>query len=111
MEYLESNLDYVLTTIRSFLKSNSKEVVFMRLKKEHTEEKNSRSYGDTWNWYKNRYSDIISSHDPESNPTLGQVRGKLLVLHGSGTCKSCVQDEYKVPIWNKLYDKWNDVKN
>lgn len=110
MEYLESNLDDVLGTIRTFLKSNPKEVVFMRLKNEHKAEGNSRTYDDTWQWYNSRYSDIMSSHIPESNPTLGQVRGKLLVLHGSGNSKPYIQDEYKVSDWTKLYDKWKHVK-
>ncbi len=74
----------VLAVCRSFLADHPSETIIMRVKKEWTEENCSRTFEETflqeyWNPYKYLFWDPSSSSYPD-NPTLGEVRGKVVVL-------------------------------
>ncbi|MDH6679482.1 1-phosphatidylinositol phosphodiesterase [Rhodococcus sp. LBL1] len=90
LEYLHANFTDVVRTVTDFLCTNPSETVLMRLKKEHTEEENTRSYEATLNWYirdNPDTRDLLAAHlwVPPSGyqgqiPGLGDTRGKIVVL-------------------------------
>ncbi|MCL2534541.1 MAG: phosphatidylinositol-specific phospholipase C [Nocardiaceae bacterium] len=90
LEYLHANFTDVVRIVTAFLRTNPSETVLMRLKKEHTEEENTRSYEATLNWYIHDNPDtrdLLSEHlwAPPAGydgriPGLGETRGKLVVL-------------------------------
>lgn len=89
----------------------------MRVKKEHTEENNSRSFADTFAWYMGLYGQhvFIPSH---SNPTLGEMRGRIVFLQdfdkstrwGINYDRLDDQDDFDIGSNFGLYDKWVKVK-
>ncbi|MGD1925000.1 MAG: phosphatidylinositol-specific phospholipase C [Paracoccaceae bacterium] len=94
----------VLNQVRSFLRSNPSEVVLMRVKEEHKAEKGSDSFSKIWGGYMRTYGSMFVPQRT-TLPTLGDVRGKVLVLRNatfsgqgisySGT-NTTIQDSYKV---------------
>ncbi|WP_430334076.1 phosphatidylinositol-specific phospholipase C [Rhodococcus sp. ACT016] len=90
LEYLHANFTDVVRTVSDFLHANPSETVLMRLKKEHTEEENTRSYEATLNWYIHDNPDtrdLLAEHlwTPPAGyqgqiPGLGETRGKIVVL-------------------------------
>lgn len=84
--YLGKSFDDVLSVVTVFLKENPGETVLMRVKQEHTSEKNTRSFEETFDEYFPRYPFWI--YDGTHNPTLDNVRGKIVVIKNfnSQTC-------------------------
>ncbi|MCL1079164.1 phosphatidylinositol-specific phospholipase C [Parashewanella spongiae] len=114
------HLDAVLNEARTFLINNPSETIFMRLRKEYKDGKNTRSWQETYNDYVNEFSDVMwtsSEYDPE----LGSVRGRIIVLDDMGSLVSQragiyygnfnKQDDFKFTTNWDLYSKWIKVKN
>ena len=122
----------ILDTIGNFLKNNPKEVVFARIKNENGgSEKDAacdsqhryKTFFDVFSaYYDSSYWDVFWSPESEiSNPTLGELRGKLVVMadfyghisrnfglrYNSGWH---IQDEYHLASNWDLYKKWKYVK-
>jgi 1-phosphatidylinositol phosphodiesterase len=110
---------YVMNTVTGFLSQNPRETVLMRIKDEH-DGSNTRTFdsvfGDYWNSYRS-YFWQNASH--ETNPTLGELRGKIVVLQDFTSSNSYglsfgsinKQDNYQLNSNWDLYNKWTDVKN
>lgn len=118
--YQHQRFGHILNDVAAFLAENPSETVLMRVKKEHTEEGNTRRFEDTFNDYYNRYSNIIWT--PTSwRPNLGDTRGKIVFLQNfdSGDYQNFglsynsfdIQDEYSVTNNWALYSKWTAVKS
>ncbi len=117
--YLHSNLDDVLTTLKKFLQENPRETVFMRLKQEYSKVKDGE-----FNRILNQYFDNPAYHDLfytgyDNNPSLQQVRGKVVTLNNflgarygiSYPANFDIQDNYHLSTNWSLYDKWVGVKD
>ncbi|ANN35658.1 hypothetical protein BK704_34240 [[Bacillus thuringiensis] serovar konkukian] len=107
----------VVEEMIKFLKNNPHETILMRVKEEHTPSNNSRSFADTFEWYKEIYSPYFWNAISD-NPTLGEVRGKIVVLqdfsspkkHGINYHTLKKQDNYNLGTNWDLYNKWTAVK-
>ncbi|WP_141329566.1 phosphatidylinositol-specific phospholipase C domain-containing protein [Myxococcus sp. AB025B] len=115
--YLHVNFDDVLRTTIQFLNDNPTETVVMRVKREHTEEDITRSFNQTFEWYRDQpaYSPYLwrGSHVP----TLGEVRGRIVVLddfaggaYGIPWGALELQDDWTVSQLADIDDKWNKVR-
>jgi len=107
-----------LNTLRTFLQRNPSEAIYMRLKQEHTSVNDPElnrlvnSYLNNPN-YKNMF--FLSNN---ANPTLGETRGKIVILRnfeGSSLgirypASFVIQDNYHLRTNWDLYDKWLSVK-
>jgi 1-phosphatidylinositol phosphodiesterase len=110
--YLNSNFDNVLRTVVQFLKEHPTEVIVMRVKEEYTPESTTRSFSDTFTWYRNQaeYKDFIWRETYV--PTLKQVRGKIVILDQfSGGAYGLrwegleIQDDYNPDSKDAKWDK------
>jgi len=113
--HLMTNFDYVLGTTVQFLKDNPTETVLMRVKKEHTEEGNSRSFAATFEWYRDQAAYNPYIWRGTSVPTLGEARGKIVILddfeggdHGINWNSIRLQDAWEE---TNTTTKWNLVRN
>ena len=108
----------VLNTVIRFLSENPGETVLMRVKEEHTAERNSETFEETFSrryWIPHQSSFWQPS---SNNPTLGEIRGRIVVLQNFkadakygidyGSIKT--QDKYRVSDNWALYDKWVEVR-
>ena len=109
----------VLNMARDFLKAHPGEAILMRVKEEYTPEKNTRTFEETFrDYYWATWKDIFWQPISD-NPTLGQIRGKVVVLQDFSAAQKygiyydsfSIQDEYNLSTNWDLYDKWTDVKN
>lgn len=101
----------VLNDMQAFLASHPNEVILMRVKEEFTAEKGSDSFHSIWENYMQRYSALFVA-DIGRLPTLGEARGKIVVLRNAsfagygqplfGNPEITMQDAFKV-FW-----LWND---
>jgi hypothetical protein len=100
--YLRATFDEVLATAVQFLRERPSETILMRVKQEHTPEDCTRSFNETFEWYRDlpAYSSFIwrQSHIP----ALGEVRGKIVILDDFAS------GQYGIP-WSSLnkQDEWN----
>ena len=116
--YQNANLDDVFTTLQQFLQANPSETVLMRVKEEYDPVGNTRSFEDTFAAYAQRYPNLLWQSN-SANPSLGQVRGKAVVLQNFSGYQSWgiyynslnIQDDYNVTTNWDLYSKWTKVKN
>ena len=94
-QYQNANLDDVLNALSDFLRDHPAETVIMRFKQEcHgglgscTDVAGQRSFADIFESYKRPlfWGPSVTRGSAAATPTLGQVRGKvvLAVLHGAG---------------------------
>lgn len=108
----------VVNAVSQFLAENPGETVLMRIKEEHKPERNSETFEET---FRNRYwipNESRFWHPTSDNPTLGQLRGKIIVLqnftadqtYGIKYDSLIIQDKYKLSDNWALYDKWTAVK-
>ncbi|MDT0329358.1 phosphatidylinositol-specific phospholipase C [Nocardiopsis lambiniae] len=129
-EYLHLNFTDVVVEIGAFLDRHPTETVLIRLKKEHTEEENTRSYEETLDHY--------IEEDPGTRhilgerlwappvpggtrvPDLGEVRGRIVIVQDfpasrdygirwNGSALS-VQDDYRVPTLFDIPAKWEKAR-
>lgn len=125
LAYLKSNFDNVLTTIRDFLAAHPTEFVFMRLLQEHSSVSDAEM-GELLQVYYERYADLFYKGDHPNDPTMGELRGKVLInadrftlpdniinlyTYYTGNDNLFVQDYYKVSSNWDLYTKWDKVKD
>jgi len=119
--YQRQMFEDVLNATEAFLQQNPSETVLMRVKKEHTEEGNSRKFEDTFNDYYNRYQNIIWRPSSWSDmPKLSDTRGKIVFLQNfsGGGYRSFglsynnfdIQDNYTISTNWDLHRKWTKVK-
>lgn len=111
--------DVLLESI-DFLKKNPSEVIFMRIKQEHSSVLDTE-FVNILNSYLEcePYSSYIYRGENKQNPTLGEMRGKIVVIRnflGSSmgldyTGQFDIQDNYHLNTNWDLYDKWGSVKN
>ncbi|MCP3142623.1 phosphatidylinositol-specific phospholipase C domain-containing protein [Pyxidicoccus xibeiensis] len=115
--YLNVNFTDVLNTAIQFLNANPRETLVMRVKKEHTEENVTRTFAQTFEWYRDQpaFSPYIwrGSHVP----TLGEARGKIVILddfaggaYGIRWSALDLQDDWTVSTVFDIDDKWNKVR-
>nr|WP_255491087.1 phosphatidylinositol-specific phospholipase C domain-containing protein [Spartinivicinus marinus] len=79
--YLHKNFADVLRNTNSFLSNNPSEVIFIRLKEESTPDNNSRSFVETFESYMKNVD--LGRHvwrGSNKNPSLGELRGKIVIL-------------------------------
>ncbi len=128
-EYLHLNFTDVVTGIGAFLDENPTETVLMRMKKEHTEEENTRTYEETLDHYVEENPDtrdVLSERlwAPEQGehrvPDLGEVRGRIVIVqdfsasrdygvHWNGPALD-IQDDYRVPTLFDIPAKWESAR-
>jgi len=120
----------VLKPVVDFLRAHPGEIVLMRVKEEHDPADNTRTFAETFEWYR----DEVWYHDDEGtpiapyrdwiwmgtqqNPKLGQVRGKIVILdnfaggtYGIAWGEAEIQDEYGVATNWDLDDKWYKIRD
>jgi 1-phosphatidylinositol phosphodiesterase len=133
--YQEENFDGVLTKVVAFLKAHRGETVLMRVKEEKTDQPGrfEEIFRDTY-WNNKNYKDFMWKGQ-QLNPTLGEMRGKIVILQDFarwqcpkpespslptisihpeyGMCYNSfdIEDTFHVPGPTALYDKWLKVKN
>lgn len=116
----------ILNEVTAFLRQNSGETVLMRLKEEHTAESGSKSFEEIMTRYWNDYNQYFwkpSDSSQKTNPTLEEVRGKIVLLQnfntngGSGNfgipyTSLHIQDQDSVDDTpDSMYSKWTAVGN
>ncbi|QHS59525.1 phosphatidylinositol-specific phospholipase C [Chitinophaga agri] len=128
--YQNLNFDDVLQACTSFLTSHPQETIIMSVKEEYDATDNTRTFEQTFDTYVQQYASFWSTG--ATIPTLGQVRGKIVLLRrfgATGTPKGIeatnwadnttftisnsnatlkIQDQYVVPDNNA---KWTNVTN
>jgi hypothetical protein len=71
----------VLQVFIDFLAAHPSETIFMRAKREYNVADVTRSFGATFAWYMASYGHAVwQTDDPTTYPTLGEVRGKIVIL-------------------------------
>ncbi|TWV99510.1 phosphatidylinositol-specific phospholipase C [Chitinophaga pinensis] len=128
--YQNLNFDDVLGACTSFLAAHPKETIVMSVKEEYDATDNTRSFEQTFDTYVQKYSSYWSTG--ATIPTLGQVRGKIVLVRRFGATATPkgieatswadnttftisnsnatlkVQDQYVVPDNNA---KWTNATN
>ncbi|QWH75487.1 phosphatidylinositol-specific phospholipase C domain-containing protein (plasmid) [Bacillus mycoides] len=108
----------VLRPIRTFLLNNPRETILMRVQQEYTPQGNTRSFEDTFAAYHSDYEDIFWHPTGSNNPTLGETRGRIVLLQqfggplfGINYGNLSIQDMWRVPNTSAMYDKWVAIRN
>jgi PKD repeat protein len=125
----------VLQVFIDFLAEHPSETIVMRAKREHNVKDVTRSFGETFAWYMSSYGHAVwQTDDPTTYPTLGEVRGKIVILQNcrvdeddDGPCDGgmfapvksyglpwhalSIQDDYKV-YWThvSMNGKWDNIR-
>ncbi|GHC83432.1 1-phosphatidylinositol phosphodiesterase [Nocardiopsis terrae] len=130
-EYLHLNFTDVVRDVSAFLAQNPTETVLVRMKKEHTEEENTRSYEQTLNHYIEENPDtrdLLAEHlwvPPRQGgsyvPDLGEVRGRIVIVQDFSAARDYgirwngpsvdLQDDYRVPTLFDIPAKWEKVRD
>jgi 1-phosphatidylinositol phosphodiesterase len=127
-----ATFDDVLDSVTAFLNNHPREVVLMRVRKEHNDDDDSQFETIYGKYLANEsYSSYFWSPSPatflasaaDTNPTLGSVRGKIVVLqefvstqdppvlYGISYTSLNIQDNYHlISNWD-LYHKWDAVRD
>ena len=118
-----------METIRSFLEEHPSETILIRVKEEYDPKEGSQSFAAIWDRYMNElgYGDLLAEYpwDGKSIPTLGQVRGKVVLLRNFawngpeiglhynrfGNAVMEVQDDYSIPVVNGIAKKKKEVRS
>jgi 1-phosphatidylinositol phosphodiesterase len=116
--YQFANFDDVLGTVKQFLQANPRETVLMRVKEEWNPSGDTREFWQTFQTYQQKYPGLFWNYSGP-NPTLGQVRGKVVVLQNFSAPQMFgidynslnAQDNYVLSTNWDLYNKWTAVKN
>lgn len=115
--YQYANFDDVLATASQFLRENPGETVLMRVQQEYDPVGNTREFWQSFQAYSQNYPGLFWAYD-SSNPTLGRVRGKVVLLQNFGAPQRLgldygslnAQDNYVLKSNWDLYRKWTEVK-
>lgn len=117
--YLGSTLDGVLADTASFLRAHPTEAVLLRLKQEHTTADDT-DLTRAVRGYVNAFRESIwSGGAVDSNPTLDQIRGRIVILQNflggsfgiSYPDSFSVLDDYTLTTNWDLYGKWEGVRD
>ncbi|QPW51649.1 hypothetical protein G9298_28720 (plasmid) [Bacillus thuringiensis] len=112
----------VLAPVISFLNQNPRETILMRVKEEYDPVGNTRAFGQTfesyWRGREQYFWNPSNSPDPR-NPTLGEVRGKIILLQdftanrlfGMHWYWLNVQDMWELDGSSQIYAKWEKVRD
>lgn len=114
--YLGEDFGDVLKTIRTFLTENPTEAVFMRFSQEASSA-SDLEMKRVFDIYYKEYGDIFYKGSSQ-NPTVGEVRGKLVFLsnvlslngYGINYRNIYTQDDYHLNTNWDLYSKWEKIK-
>jgi 1-phosphatidylinositol phosphodiesterase len=107
----------VLNIVTAFLKNHPGESVLMRVSEEYNPENNTRTFDETFRDYYWKTWNTSFWKGNSNNPTLGEIRGKIVVLqkfpsdskYGVDYDSFEVQDEWYLETNWKLYDKWTQI--
>ena len=87
IEHQNADFDDVLGPIAQFLKDNPGETVFMRVKKERNNKNSTMTFEEVYESYKEKYQrrerpklDFWHPSGSDGNPTLGEMRGKVVLF-------------------------------
>jgi len=96
----------IVRTMTQFLNENPSETIIIRHQREHTNEKNTRTYDQTMDWYVRTYPKLVKINSGSSalDYTLGDARGKILIDYFSRMEKD-VQDDYKITSCKRRDEK------
>ncbi|MGU3439921.1 phosphatidylinositol-specific phospholipase C domain-containing protein [Bacillus cereus] len=119
--YLHANFTDVLDTATNFLKKNPNETILMRIKQEYSGESDA-TFNQTLQKYIDKYPGAFfdSKNRSNTNPSLGEMRGKIVILLNVGGGSNIglqypgnfkVQDDYNLSTNWDLYDKWVKVRD
>jgi len=118
--YLSVNFGDVLNECKNFLRSHPNEFILMRVKQEYSSVSNTdfenifKTYYDS-----SSYSSYMYQTSSNSIPTVGDVRGKIVILQNFGasrwygpsyTVDNIIQDDYSLANQLDLYSKWEAIK-
>lgn len=129
-EYLHLNFTDVVLALDAFLDRHPTETVLIRMKKEHTEEENTRSYEETLDHYIEQDPDtreVLGERlwrPPVGSgahvPDLGEVRGRIVIVQDFAASRDYgirwggpatdIQDDYRVPTLFDIPAKWKKVR-
>lgn len=108
-------LETVLDTMAAFLKANPTETILMRFKQENTSASDAHMKA-LFDKYYEKYADLFFDYKG-GIPTLGEVRGKVLILsdvlsitQGINYRTLVTQDDYNLTTNWDLYSKWEKVR-
>ncbi len=121
--YQGLNFDDVMAAFSAFLSAHPRETILMRVKNETTDNlsMSTTQFYDAFLTYRGKYSNTFWYNSPYvGNPTLGQLRGKVVVLRdfygddawgwGLDYYKFVIQDNYDLSDNWDLYNKWQQVQ-
>ncbi|MCY9783500.1 phosphatidylinositol-specific phospholipase C [Nocardiopsis sp. EMB25] len=129
-EYLHLNFTDVVRDVSAFLARHPAETVLMRMKKEHTEEENTRTYEETLDHYIQHdpdTRDLLTAHlwvpgerGGDRVPSLGEARGRIVIVQDFAATRDYgvrwngpaldIQDDYRVPTLFDIPDKWEKAR-
>ncbi|MCI8497151.1 MAG: phosphatidylinositol-specific phospholipase C [Clostridiales bacterium] len=115
--YLKAEFADVLRDIKDFLKKNPSEAIFMRVSQENSNVSDQKMK-EAFDYYYNQNKDLFYNGGSQ-NPTVGEIRGKIVLLPKVGSLynygikyKSLkIQDDYYLKTNWDLYSKWEKIKN
>lgn len=115
--YLGYDFEDVLKTVQIFLKQHPGETIIMRLKQENSSASDPQMKA-VFDTYYERYQNLFWKPTGEKDPTLGSMRGKLVLLsdvlslnlYGLNYRDLDTQDYYDLGTNWDLYTKWEKVK-
>jgi len=121
IQYLYDNFTDVLSTVTHFLDEHPRETVLMRVKKEQDDSAANLSFDQVFlnKYWVNYFNYFWQTLSGSTNPTLGDMRGKIVVLQdfdssigtfGMPYGGFTAQDDYSLADITHLYDKWTEVK-
>lgn len=107
--YTHSNLGDVFVGVLKFLQAYPSETVLMRLKQEKSDLGDDR-LNQEFKKYFDRYNDIIwKNNSGTSNPTLGEIRGKVVILRNfNGSLNENIGLKY--PGNMDIQDQYEDMR-
>lgn len=120
VSYQSATFDQILATLKVFLAAHPRETVLMRVKRDNSLPAGDTTFEEAWRKYYGGQDYRNLFWAPTSlNPTLGEVRGKVVVLqnfpaaamYGIDYATVLSQDNYNFDSNWDLYGKWTMVKN
>ena len=118
--YQQKMFGDILNEMTAFLNQNPNETILMRLKEDYEAESGSLSFEEIMTRYWNNYQQYFWQPSGSQNPTLNEVRGKIVVLQDFSASRSFgisygslnKQDNYNVSKSpDSMYAKWTAIGN
>ena len=116
---LGQDFGQVLDIVRTFLLNHPRETVLMRVKREGDGGGNTESFEQVFERYARKDGQDLLWHPSGDNPTLGEVRGKIVVLQDFTASPAVglpyrlfdTEDNYWVRTNWDLYQKWELIRD